>query len=320
MVGRLFIISWLGLFGIVAGASPKAAKKDTKTPGMGINVTTIADRWDQVLNKYVDAKTGQVDYVGLEGSGKSDLEALLSFYSALDLTKLSDDERKATYINLYNAGMMYNVLRYVREKEKFTVSDNKFLDVEINNIKVPGGNLWNGDYRFKLGGHSVTLDHIEHGLIRGDNPSGFPKEMQRFKVKKLDPRIHSAVNCAAKSCPRVREKAYRGSNVNEVLDENMKEWLSNSEQFRKISQSKLYANSIVYWYYEDFDEHGKKELKLKGAGDYLSQFIDDQKNDGKWMKKHLKDSFNDRNKVFGLKLSNGYSFEYDWKVNDKRQK
>ncbi len=314
MVARLMLFSALVFFFGVQKISAK--------PGSGknsINADSLADQWDQLLKKYLDPKTGRVNYIGLDSVGRSDLEKLLSGYSALDIAPLSQDERKAVYINLYNAGMMYNLLRYVREKEKYTVADKKFLSLEVNDISVPGGDIWNGDYRFKLAGHKVTLNHIEHGLIRGDKKEQFPEGLTRFVLKKLDPRIHAAVNCAALSCPRVREKAYRGSNINQMLDENMKEWFANPEQFKKLSSSKLHANKIVYWYYQDFDEHGRKVLKLKGAGDYLSKFISDETNDGKWMKAHLKKSFNNRNKFWGLKVSNEYSFEYDWKVNDQRQ-
>ncbi|MEZ4743280.1 MAG: hypothetical protein R3B45_12685 [Bdellovibrionota bacterium] len=41
--------------------------------------------------------------------------------------------------------------------------------MKINDIKIPGGNIWNGEYQINMAGYKVTLDQIEHGLIRGES-------------------------------------------------------------------------------------------------------------------------------------------------------
>ena len=274
------------------------------------DIAATTESWDKLLKKHLKEE-GAVDYQGFKKDHK-DLESFIGSYKKLGENALTTDSQKtAAYINLYNAAMIYNLLKYANSK-KMALTDPKFLAIKINDIEVPGGNIWNGDYKVNVGKHSVNLDGIEHGLIRrkaGD-------DMDKYKVSKIDPRIHSAVNCAALSCPPIRSDAYTADNLDTLLNENMKAWLSSNEQFSKTGDS-LRANSIVHWYYSDFDDYAQKTLKTGGAGDYLSQFISSDAVDAKWKVKHLKDNFNDRS-FLSLKLSNDFSFYYDWHINDVR--
>lgn len=277
----------------------------------GTPATLPTDAWDAMLAKYV-TKGGGVDYQGFDKDFAS-LEAFIKAHESVDMTGADDKTRKAVYINLYNATMIYNLLKHVRA-EKIDVGSPKFLATQINDVKVPGGNIWNGDYKVGLAGKQVTLDDIEHNLIRGKAKD----PLASLKVQTLDPRIHAAVNCAALSCPRVREIAYRPENVDAMLDENMREYVSTEAQFAKVDDDTLKANQIVYWYYEDFEDYGKKNGK-GGAGGYLAEFLTDGAKDRDWKAKHLKANFNDRGKV-SLKFSSAFDFHYDWHVNDVRNK
>lgn len=269
------------------------------------------DSWNTLLGKYVQ-KNGGVDYQGLD-QDFSTLEAFIKAHAAVDMSSADDKVKKTTYINLYNATMIYNLLRYAHA-EKIDVGSAKFLALEINAIKVPGGNIWNGDYKVKLAGMDVNLDDIEHNLIRGKGDG----KLGAIKVSTLDPRIHAAVNCAAMSCPRVREMAYRADTLDAMLDDNMREFMSTEAQFSKADSDTLNANQIVYWYYDDFETYGKTHGR-GGAGGYLAPFLTPETKDKDWKTKHLLDNFNDRGKI-SLKLSSAFSFQYDWHVNDKRNK
>jgi hypothetical protein len=263
--------------------------------------------WGALLGKYVKADGG-VDYVGL-GKDQAALDAVLTPYATLDLSGASDAAKKAALINFYNAGMMHNLLRHARE-EKLDVASGKFLALEVVAISVPGGNIWNGSYKLKLSGVDVTLDDVEHGLIRG--AAKIDGKLQGLKVQKLDARIHAAVNCAALSCPRVREQPYTEALVDRMLDENMREFVSTEAQFSKVDDDTLRANKIVSWYYDDFEAQG-------GAGNFLAGFLADKAKDKDWKAKHLKENLNDRNSTM-LKLSRAFAFHYDWRVNDVRNK
>lgn len=289
-----------------AWAALVAAGVWTSSAG-ALDLAAATAAWGALLGKYVKA-SGGVDYVGL-AKDQPALDAVLAPYATLDLTSASDAAKKAALINLYNAGMMHNLLRHARE-EKLDAGSGKFLALEVIGIAVPGGNIWNGSYTLKLGGVDVTLDDIEHGLIRG--VAKVDPKLKGLRLQKLDARIHAAVNCAALSCPRVREAPYTEANVDRMLDENMREFVSTEAQFSKEDDDTLRANKIVSWYYDDFEAQG-------GAGNFLAGFLTDQAKDKAWKAKHLKENLNDRNATM-LKLSSAFSFHYDWRVNDVRNK
>ncbi|MEZ4742564.1 MAG: DUF547 domain-containing protein [Bdellovibrionota bacterium] len=278
----------------------------------GQSIDPDTDLWQSLLTSYVKSNGG-VDYIGFKKS-EAKLDRFIQTYAAIKPKAMTENKKKALYINIYNAMMIKNILRYAASK-KININSSEFLQLKINDIKIPGGNIWNGEYQINMAGYKVTLDQIEHGLIRGES-SG---ELKLLSVVKLDPRIHAAVNCAALSCPRIREIAYTEENVDQLLDENIKAYVSSEEHFHKISDNKLFANSIVFWYYSDFDDFAQNSLKLKGAGSYLASFLKPETKDLAWKKKHLVTNFDDRNKI-SLRLSSAFEFDYNWKINDIRNK
>ncbi|GMI39841.1 hypothetical protein TeGR_g12793 [Tetraparma gracilis] len=55
-----------------------------------------------------------------------------------------------------------------------------------------------------LGPHALSLDDVEHGLLRSE-PGRFPPGDAREGLRvQLDKRVHFALNCGASSCPPVR--------------------------------------------------------------------------------------------------------------------
>jgi hypothetical protein len=294
------------LFAVCLTLAGKVAIAGTMPPGPAV------ENWQSLLSTHVRLNGG-VDYQGFQKDEKL-LDAFLLTYKNYSPAGVSEARKKADYINLYNAGMIKLVLRYSAEKH-IDLASPQFLALDVHGIEVPGGNIWNGDYRIAFAGKQLNLDDIEHKLLRGQKPG----DLQPYVVKDLDPRIHAAVNCGAFSCPRVREKAYLEATVDTLLEENIKEYLSSNQQFSKVSDSKMAANSIVFWYYPDFDDHAQKKLKLPGAGSYLSQFIGAESPDRDWKIKHLKENFDNRSRV-ALKLSSAFDFRYQWQVNDVRNK
>ena len=272
-------------------------------------VENIAASWQKLLKKHVKI-SGAVDYQGFS-KDEAALKAVIDQHAGIAAASLSDGAKKALYINLYNMVMVYHILKHAKAA-KIAVGSDKFRKIQVNDIDTPGGNIWNGNYKVKLAGTMVNLDDIEHGLIRGQ-AGGVPKALE---VKVLDPRIHAAVNCAAISCPPLLPTAYTPANINSLLEQNMKRWVSSSVQFRKKSDSKMRANSIVFWYYDDFDDFALAR-KMKGAGEYLSKFLLPKSKDRDWKQKHLNENFNDRSQI-SLKLSSAFDFYYNWKINDSR--
>ena len=89
-----------------------------------------------------------------------------------------------------------------------------------------------------LFGEQVSLDNIEHDMIRG---SGLYNE----------PRIHFAVNCAAIGCPGLQAEAYQGSKLEQQLEAGTRLFLSDSSR-NYHADGRLFIPSLFDWYDEDF--------------------------------------------------------------------
>ena len=93
-----------------------------------------------------------------------------------------------------------------------------------------------------VGGKDITLDDIEHGILR----------------KMGEPRIHIAIVCASVSCPDLRTEVYTEKKLNAQLDDQMKGLLANSGKGLQIDRQKgkIYISSIFKWFKEDFESRG----------------------------------------------------------------
>lgn len=123
------------------------------------------------------------------------VRALSAAFRGLDLRELStDDERKAAWINLYNA-LAHHAL-----------FENDFR----------GSILWKfGFYEhsaYMMQGELYSLNVIEHGILRLNR--WLPVTLYRalwgqdmrlqMRPQTFDPRIHFALHCGAQSCPAIR--------------------------------------------------------------------------------------------------------------------
>jgi hypothetical protein len=97
----------------------------------------------------------------------------------------------------------------------------------------------------RLWGTRLTLDDLEHGLLRRDYG---------------EPRIHFALVCAAISCPPLRPEAYRGADLNAQLDDQGRAFLADRSRNRFDPARRQAALSAIFkWFREDF---GKDEDAL----------------------------------------------------------
>ena len=133
----------------------------------------------------------------------------------------TDQERKAFWINIYNA--YYLLLRQL-EWDRPLVFKMKL---------VP------------LAGKRFSLDEIEHGILRrcrvkwaaGFLPSPFYRPpIYQLMLKRSDCRVHFALNCGATSCPPIA--FYSTDRLEEQLDMATYSFL---EQETRIDQGAAYA-------------------------------------------------------------------------------
>jgi len=200
----------------------------------------------QLLSRHVH--NGRVDYRGFK-TDEAVLDRYLQQLADVDPAALVPREAMAFYINLYNAWTVKLIL-------------GKYPD--LKSIKDLGS-LFRSPWKknlVRLNGQTVTLDHIEHEILR-----------PRYK----DPRIHFAVNCASRSCPALAPFAYAGDRLDQQLDTVTAAFLNDpdSNYFR---EGTLYVSQIFKWYGEDFN-HDVVGFFRKYAREGLKEGLDNHKTD-----------------------------------------
>jgi hypothetical protein len=176
--------------------------------------------FDAVLGAVVSE--GRVDYPALKASHLPALRSYLDALAAADLAALPRDQRLAAYINLYNATVLYAVAE--RYRPGYSVAEDGF-----RLFKEP---------LVRTGGKTISLDELEKKII-----------LPSFK----DPRVHAVLVCAARSCPKLRQQAYTGQELDEQLDVAMSNWINDAHLNRIDPENRLMRISEVFkWYAGDF--------------------------------------------------------------------
>ncbi|MEE8586752.1 MAG: DUF547 domain-containing protein [Acidobacteriota bacterium] len=183
-------------------------------------------QWDTVLKEYTHSKEGStwVDYRSLSKS-PSRLEGYLQELGSVPRPIYESWHRSqqlAFLINAYNAWTVQLILSHYPIES--------ILEIE-EPWKQPVVRLW---------GEAISLDRLEHGLIRPDFD---------------EPRIHFAVNCAARSCPQLRREAFVASRLEEQLEESAQQFLDDDRNNRLEQDSgkvRLNLSKIFEWYGNDF--------------------------------------------------------------------
>jgi Protein of unknown function, DUF547 len=237
------------LFSIVV-LGTNCIAKPTTADAKAIDHTT----WDRLLKKYVNDK-GFVDYAGF----KKDEAALGSYLEVLSKNApnpktWSTNEQLAYWINAYNAYTIQLILNH------YPVASIKDIG---STIKIPFVSTgW--DIKFiRIGGKKLDLNNIEHGIIR-----------KQFS----EARIHFALVCAAKSCPKLRNEAYTSERLNTQLDDQARDFLNDSNK-NNITTTKASLSKILSWYSGDFtksmpitdwlNKYAKTKVTDKTTIDYL---------------------------------------------------
>ena len=243
----------------------------------------------QLRNKLMKLKAefmtddGKVNYSTLKSSDfyqvYVDFSAQLKY---VDLSKelLSETERRAFFINIYNC-LTIHVL-------------SEFPDLPTSPLKVQ--NMWDSN-AYDVGGHVLTLDDIEHGILR-ENKGHPSKAAPHFDAKdprikltvKLDPRIHFALNCGANSCPPI--KTYVADRLEKQLEVASTSFNSNIV----VDDSNVKLSKLLLWYRTDFGSTDSEVLKT------LAGFITDEET-----KEKLQTAAREGRAI--------QYFDYDWNLN-----
>lgn len=189
-----------------------------------------------------DLKTFKLQYLE---DGQINQQAINDYKQALasaDLTILKTEaEKTAFWINVYNGLTNYWIITKGIQK---SMMEQPLLVMFAQMV---------------VGGYKMTLDDIEHGILRSNRRSTYKLWRQfsnkdtrnQLKVAQVDYRIHFALNCGAKSCPPV---AFYDA---DKLDEQLKLAEENfvAQEFLVDDAQKVISCSKIFWLYKkDFEQ------------------------------------------------------------------
>jgi len=198
---------------------------------------------------------GRVDYARLSGSGE--LAAAVEAARRLGRVRLDAlagrDASLAFWINVYNALVLHGIVG---------------LGVRRSVMRA-----WNffGRAAYRIDGLVFSSDDVEHGVLRGNRrralpplrPFGARDPRRVLALDPLDPRIHFAINCGARSCPPLG--VYRADTIDAQLDLATRSFV-NAEV--ALEDGRLVCSRLFKWYRRDFDGAG-------GLTAFLLRYLDD---------------------------------------------
>jgi len=228
--------------------------------------------FDRVLQRAARPDAGRVDYAVLHGGRPNgalpaDLRFYLDSLATAPLRDLPKQEQIALLINAYNAFTLALVLEHY---PRIT---------SIKDVPDPWGSM-----RWVLGGHTLSLDGIEHGILR-----------PLF----ADPRVHFALNCASIGCPPLRDRAFVADQLDAQLDVAVRDTLSRPGWARRDGE-RLLLTSILRWFGGDFTGTGP------GQGATIPG----------WVAEHGPQELRDFVRASAGGASEIAWIDYDWRLND----
>lgn len=192
-------------------------------------------QFEEVLREHVH-QDGMVDYPAIAKDVR-----FTSYVAQLDHVDPNafptKEERLAFWINAYNAFAIQGIL------DGFSPQS-----------------LW-GRYeyfikcRYRVGGEETNLYDLERSIL-----------IKQFH----EPRIHFAIVCASRSCPKLRAEAYSAADLRDQLDAQARDFINDpsKNQFDGIGRTAR-LSKIFDWYDDEFIAHSGS------LGEYVARYVTD---------------------------------------------
>ncbi|MEM9543172.1 MAG: DUF547 domain-containing protein [Cyanobacteria bacterium P01_E01_bin.42] len=243
------ILAGCGSLPFLQAATPDNTTEETRSQNFNFTYDEYAD----VLKTYV-SQDGFVDYKGLQANRQKldRFNQSFALVSQETFDSWDDKEQIAFWINAYNAFTLQSII------------DQDPLKGSIRDIL----GVWKVR-RFKIVEDSKTLDNIEHQTLRPNYN---------------EPRIHAAINCAAISCPILKNEPYTRENLEEQLEAQTQRWID-SPHGLKIDRenSKVSISAIFDWFGDDWEKDYSVEegqfagnKKQRATLNFISQYVSDE--------------------------------------------
>jgi hypothetical protein len=184
--------------------------------------------WNALLHKYYDPAKG-MDYAALKAHDELALESVRAQLGRVDVNSLSQKQQLAYWINVYNVNVVTTAVEHYPVRSIRDISTDPIIRLNVfKKERVP------------YGATKISLDDVENARIRA-----------AFH----DPRIHFAINCAAKSCPPIRMEPYSGDRIDAQLDDQVRRFLSRTVRLeRKGDMMVVHVSRILDWFNNDFGD------------------------------------------------------------------
>lgn len=240
--------------------------------------------------EFLDEDGKSVDYLGLRNSSLfHDYEKLSFALHHVDLNTLRPQARKAFVINLYNALTIHGLASLAA----------------LPSSVLATRHFWTST-AYVVGDQVFSLDDLEHGILRANHPHptsvkdpfGDDDPRRECALPDLDPRVHFALNCGAKSCPAIR--VYTLLNMESALDAAAATFCQSGGVKANLQHRTLTMSRLFQWYRKDF---GRSETEILR---WLCKFLQPET---RFAVEQLLQELED---IGGVTIA--YS-DYDWRLN-----
>src|SRR5262249_6820365 len=162
--------------------------------------------------------------------------------------------RLAFWINVYNALVLHGIVALGIRR---SVHEVPWFFVRVS---------------YRIDGFRLSLDDIEHGVLRANRRRRVPplRAFGRLDPRgalalgAVDPRVHFALNCGARSCPPVG--VYRASAIDLQLDAATRNFVNQAVTLD--AAGRVRCPKIFRWYHEDF-------AAAEGLVPFLLRYLDE---------------------------------------------
>jgi Protein of unknown function, DUF547 len=185
-------------------------------------------QWNRILRTYYNPAHG-FDYKALKAHDAAALQTLRQQLGRVNVAALTPKQQLAHWINVYNVNTVATIVESYPVDSIRDISTDPIIRLNVfKKERVPFGN------------ELLSLDDVEHEKIR-----------EAFK----DPRIHFAINCAAKDCPPIRPEAFTGQKLDAQLDDQVRKFLARTVRYEKDGgELTVHVTKIMDWFGDDFGD------------------------------------------------------------------
>lgn len=246
--------------------------------------------YNSLLDRYVE--NSRVNYQGFIND-RDEFEVFLNSLGSVDENEYqnwTEEQQLAYWINAYNAFTIKAIIDHYPISWSFSLI-GIFYAPSNSILQIKG--VWK-KLQFKALGKMVTLDEIEHQILR-----------KEFNA----PRIHMAINCASVSCPDLSNQAYEAEKLEEQLSYASAAFINNPQKGVYINQEsgKVKLSKIFKWFGDDFIlNYGSTKLsnnyslKENAVLNFVTEYVESEEAKEYLMNNKLKISY----------------LGYDWHLNE----